>query len=96
MFFRRNALCVLGRFVLRQMALCDETFGAKCCTNTLCCSKKPASFPPRVMVNSATLRFEGRVSQLYNLPTHELTRFVNNVEFTNCFGKGAGIHQGRS
>ena len=47
--------------------------------------------PPRVMVNSDYLGFECRVSQSYNLPTLELTRFVNlGVEFTNCFGIDAG------
>lgn len=59
--------------------------------------KQPASdknlhhFPPRVMVNSKKIGFERRVSQLYNLPTPEPTRFVNGVEFTNCFGIDAGI-----
>ena len=42
------------------------------------------------MVNSELLGFECRVSQPYNLPTPELTRFVNGVEFTNCFGFDAG------
>jgi hypothetical protein len=52
--------------------------------------KKPALDPPGVMVNSELLGFECRVSQPYNLPTPELTRFVNGVEFTNCFGSNAG------
>ena len=45
--------------------------------------------PPGVMINSELLGFECRVSQPYNLPTHELTRFVKGVEFTNCFKFGA-------
>ncbi len=48
-------------------------------------------FPPGVMVNSRLLGFERRVYQPYNLPTPEPTRFVNGVEFTNCFGSDAGF-----
>ena len=43
------------------------------------------------MINSKLIGFECRVSQPYNLPTHELTRFVNGVEFTNCFRLNAGL-----
>ena len=44
------------------------------------------------MINSKLLGFECRVSQPYNLPTHELTRFVNGVEFTNCFRLDTGLY----
>lgn len=43
------------------------------------------------MINSELIGFECRVSQPYNLPTHELTRFVKGVEFTNCFRSDAGL-----
>lgn len=43
------------------------------------------------MINSELIGFECRVSQPYSLPTPELTRFVNGVEFTNCFRSDAGL-----
>lgn len=43
------------------------------------------------MVNSELLGFERRAYQPYNLPAPEPTRFVNGVEFTNCFPSDAGF-----
>ena len=53
------------------------------------CVRKTASVSPGVVVNSETVGFERRAYQPYNLPAPEPTRFVNGVEFTNCFESDA-------
>ena len=77
--FYHNVVCV---FVV------GTDVGAKVATVS---NKKSCITVKRVMVNSRLLGFERRAYQPYNLPAPEPTRFVNGVEFTNCFGSDAGF-----